>query len=153
MDGVLSRAEYVEASAEKVWGIVSDLDNRDVIENFCQEVHVDGEGVGAVRTFKLFPRDGGFSVSERIEQYDREARFFSYRVFDVGLLPFADYVGSIRIAVAGPERCVVIYNAKFVPIGDMSVDVGIQMTLHNFATLVESLRRLTSSQTPLQTAN
>lgn len=146
MNGVLSRAEYVEASAEKVWGIISDLGNRDVIDNFCQEVHVDGEGVGAVRTFKLFPKDGGGSVSERIEQYDQDARVLSYRVFDVGPLPFADYVGSFRIAVAGPGRCAVIYHAQFVPIGDADVAVGAQMALHNFATLVETLRRLTSSQ-------
>ena len=103
-----SAAQPVDAPADRVWDILADLGNREFVKGFCRAVHVTGNGFGAVRTFELFDEAGGGSVSERIEQFDPESRCYKYRVFDIGPLPFADYVGSFRIAAAGPERCVVI---------------------------------------------
>jgi hypothetical protein len=65
-------------------------------------------------------------------------------VFDIGPLPFADYVGSIRLALAGPERCVVIYHAEFLPLGDFPATLGLQMTQQNFQFLIARLRELCS---------
>jgi hypothetical protein len=102
------------------------------------------------------PGDGGKSdyitrhqgtasmFSERIEEFDAPAYYFRYRVIDIGPLPFVDYVGSIRLALAGPERCVVIYHAEFLPVGGFPPGLGLQMTQQNFQFLVARLRELSS---------
>ena len=98
--------------------------------------------MGATRTFELFESAGGGTVSERIEQFDDQAHYFSYRVFDIGPLPFVDYVGSIRLASAGSGRCVIIYRAEFMPFGEHPASLGLQMTGQNFKFLVGRLRGL-----------
>ena len=59
-------------------------------------------------------------------------------------LPFVDYVGSIRLSLAGPKRCVIIYHAEFMPLGDFPPALGLQMTQQNFKFLVARLRELSS---------
>ncbi len=137
-----SAAESIDASVERIWHLLSDFGNMDVVKGFCRAVHVQGSGVGAIRTFELFENAGGGTVSERIEQFDSQAHYFSYRVFDIGPLPFVDYVGSIRLASAGAQRCVVIYHAEFMPFGEHPAALGSQMTEQNFRFLVGRLRDL-----------
>ena len=137
-----SAAESIDASVERIWHLLSDFGNMDVVKGFCRAVHVQGSGAGAVRTFELFEEAGGGTVSERIEQFDSQAHYFSYRVFDIGPLPFVDYVGSIRLASAGSGRCVIIYRAEFMPFGEHPASLGLQMTGQNFKFLVGRLRGL-----------
>jgi hypothetical protein len=87
---------------------------------------------------------GGGAVSERIEQFDPESRCYSYRVFDIGPLAFADYVDSFRIATAGPKRCVVIYHAQFLPVGDAPASLRLEITRRNFDFVVTRLRELSA---------
>jgi hypothetical protein len=139
-----SAAERIDAPVDRIWGLLSDFGNRDVVQGFCRSVHVEGRGAGALRTFELFEETGGGAVSERIEEFDAPAYYFRYRVIDIGPLPFVDYVGSIRLALAGPERCVVIYHAEFLPVGGFPPGLGLQMTQQNFQFLVARLRELSS---------
>ena len=139
-----SAAELIDASVDRVWTLLADFGNKDVVKGFCRAVRVVGSGRGAIRTFELFEDAGGGAVSERIEQFDSERYYFSYRVFDSGPLPFVDYVGSIRLSLAGPERCVIIYHAEFMPLGDFPPALGLQMTQQNFKFLVARLRELSS---------
>ena len=144
MTEYFSAAQPVDAPVDRVWNILADLGNREFVKGFCRAVHVTGSGFGAVRTFELFDEAGGGSVSERIEQFDPESRCYGYRVFDIGPLPFADYVGSFRIAAAGPKRCVVIYHATFLPVGDAPVSLAQEMVRRNFDFVVMRLREMSS---------
>src|SRR3984957_7602951 len=110
-----SAAESIDASVERIWHLLSDFGNMDVVKGFCRAVHVQGSGAGAIRTIELFEEAGGGTVSERIEQFDSPAHYFRYRVFDIGPLPCVDFVGSIRLPSAGAQRCVVIFHAEFMP--------------------------------------
>jgi Polyketide cyclase / dehydrase and lipid transport len=145
MTEYFSAAQPVAASADRIWAILADFSNQELVKGFCRAVHVTGSGRGAVRTFELFDDVGGGAVSERIEEIDREARYYSYRVFDIGPLPFADYVGSFRIAAAGPTRSVVIYHAEFLPVGDASASLGLEMVRHNFDFVMARLRDMCST--------
>ena len=142
MTEYFSGAQPVDASADTVWKILADLGNREFVKGFCRAVRVTGSGFGAVRTFDLFDEAGGGSVSDRIEQFDPESRCYGYRVFDIGPLPFADYVGSFRIAAAGPKRCVVIYHAQFLPVGDAPASLGHEMIRRNFEFVMTRLREM-----------
>jgi Polyketide cyclase / dehydrase and lipid transport len=141
-----SAAHRIDAPVERVWRLLSDLGNKEVAEGFCRGVRVHGSGVGAVRTFELLDDAGGGEVSERIEQFDNEAHYFGYRVFDIGPLPFADYVGSIRLAAAGPQRCVAIYHATFIALDDFSPTEAMKTCRQNFEFLVTRLRTLSSKE-------
>lgn len=144
MTEYFSAAQPIDAPADKIWGILADLGNQELAKGFCRAMHVTGSGSGAVRTYEVFDDLGGGSVSERIEHFDPQARCYSYRVFDIGGLPFADYVASIRISAAGPKRCVVIYYAQFVPVGDAPASLGLQITRSNFDFVVTRLREMGS---------
>ena len=145
MNEYFSAAQPVDASADSIWRILADLGNQELVKGFCRGVRVTGSGLGAVRTFELFDEVGGGAVSERIESFDPEARCYRYRVFDIGPLPFADYVGSLRIAAAGPKRCVVIYRAELLPVGDASAASCLEMVRGNFEFLVTRLREMCST--------
>ena len=142
MTEYFSAAQPIDATADRVWKILADLGNQELTKGFCRAVHVTGSGVGAVRTFELFDDESGSAVSERIEQFEPEARYYSYRVFDIGPLPFVDYVGSFRIAAAGPKRCVVIYHAQFLPVGDVPASLGQDSIRSNFDFVVTRLREM-----------
>jgi hypothetical protein len=141
-----SAAHRIDAPVERVWRLIADFGNKEVVQGFCRDVRVHGSGAGAVRTFVLFDDAGGGEVSERIEQFDNEAHYFSYRVFDIGPLPFADYVGSIRLAAAGPQRCVAIYHAQFIALEELPAAEGLSMCRRNFEFLVARLRALCSKE-------
>ena len=112
----VERAIRIEAPAEQAWQVLGDFTIAELTEGICTRVVVDGEGLGAVRTMFLAPRLGGGYVKERLEHLDVGERFMRYRLVDSGPVPFADYLGSIRVTPAGPGACVAVMTASFVPV-------------------------------------
>jgi Polyketide cyclase / dehydrase and lipid transport len=137
-----SSAQAIQAPADRVWQLLADIGNPEMVKGFCRAVHVKGQGAGAIRTFELLDEQGGGSVSERIEQFDAAARYYSYRLFDIGPLPLADYVGQVRVSAAGPKCCVVIYHAQCLPVGDALPSLVRGIAQSNFGFLVRRLREL-----------
>ena len=64
----------------------------------------------------LEDRWGGGYVQERLEAIDATDRTMTYRMVDSGPVPFADYVGTIRVTLAGPDNCVAVMTSCFVPV-------------------------------------
>jgi len=112
----VQRAIRVAAPASAAWKVLGDFHALDLAAGICKEITVQGEGIGAVRTMVLDDRFGGGYVQERLEQFNDTERTMSYRMVDSGPVPFADYVGTIRVTPAGPSNCVVVMTSSFVPV-------------------------------------
>ena len=119
----VERAVRIAAPAHVAWDILRDFSLTEIARGICKRVTVEGTGIGAVRTMYM---DGAWgeghvdvheaSVKERLETYDEAERSMSYRLIDVGPVPFADYVGTARIVPAGPDACVAVMTSAFVPV-------------------------------------
>ncbi|MFT4561955.1 MAG: hypothetical protein ACI9BW_001698 [Gammaproteobacteria bacterium] len=112
-------SESVAASADKVWGIISDFGGIEPNEMIAS-CSVEGEGVGAVRTIGL---NGGGEVIERLESHDDGARVFSYRIINESPLPVADYLSTVKVSDAGSGSTIVEWSSTFEAAGAPEADV------------------------------
>jgi Polyketide cyclase / dehydrase and lipid transport len=129
-------AARIAAPADRIWAILADLAHPAVLEGFCESVHVDGTGNGALRTFRF---EGG-TVSERIERFDPARRSYAYHLVDIGPIPCGEYEGRLEILAAGPDAAVLSYTARYVPIDAAFMH---EMVRKNFATLIQNLEKAT----------
>lgn len=121
--------ERIEAPAEQVWDCYLGSRAEELaIGIYAESVSTEGQGAGAVRTSVLLGGTG--TIRERIETFDPETFSCSYRVIDRGPLPFADYLGQIRITPEGVHACVLKLQAHFTPVG-MSEQASIALYLQN----------------------
>ena len=112
----VQRAIRIPAPASAAWQVLGDFRAPELGAGIVKEIIVEGEGVGAVRTMILDDRWGGGYVQERLEAIDATDRTMTYRMVDSGPVPFADYVGTIRVTPAGPDQCVAVMTSCFVPV-------------------------------------
>lgn len=135
----VERAIRIEAPVEIAWQVLGDFTLRELSADICTRVVVEREGVGAVRTMFLTPRLGGGYVKERLEHYDGGERYMRYRMVDSGIVPFADYLGSIRLTPAGPEACVAVMTASFIPV-EIDEEAARSMSVTNITTALANAR-------------
>lgn len=135
----VERAIRIEAPVEIAWEVLGDFTLRELTADICTRVVVDGERVGAVRTMFLAPRLGGGYVKERLEHYDDLDHYMRYRMIDSGPVPFADYVGSIRLTPAGPEACVAAMTARFMPV-EIDEEAARSISVTNIKTALANAR-------------
>jgi hypothetical protein len=83
-----------------------------------ESCEVDGEGVGAVRTFSMT----GLTIKERLEALDESARTFSYSIIE-GPLPATDYLATVEIGDAGAGQTRILWTSDFVPAGASEADL------------------------------
>lgn len=126
----VERAIRIAAPAALAWEVLGDFAAASLAPGICKRITVEGAGVGAVRTMVLEDRFGGGYVQERLESFDAAERFMSYRLIDSGPVPFADYVGTIRVTPAGPVACVAVMTSAFVPV-EIDEDTARQMSASN----------------------
>jgi len=112
----VQRAIRIPAPANAAWQVLGDFHAPELGAGIVKEITVKGEGIGAVRTMVLEDRWGGGYVQERLEAIDATDRTMTYRMVDSGPVPFADYVGTIRVTPAGPDNCVAVMTSCFVPV-------------------------------------
>ena len=84
----------VSAPLEKVWAIVRDFG--DLSWARIHDTKLEGEGVGAVRTFTS--TGGDLVVQERLEHLDEAAHHLSYSLIDAGVIPWTSYLAHIRLS-------------------------------------------------------
>lgn len=136
----VERAIRIEAPVDLAWQVLGDFTLGEFLEGICTRVIVDGAGIGAVRTMFLEPKLGGSYVKERLESFDANDRYMSYRMVDSGPVPFGDYLGSIRVTPAGSEACVVVMTASFVPV-EIEDEAARAISVTNITTALANARK------------
>lgn len=104
--------QEVAAPISKVWELVSDFGGIARISPDVQSCEVSGEGVGAVRRIV----SSGFTVEERLESLDAAQHVLSYSMLE-GPIPFRDYVATVKLSEAGPDRTRIRWSGTFEPAG------------------------------------
>ncbi len=77
-----------------------------------QNMTVEGEGIGAIRTIAL---PGDMELQEQLESYDEDGRTFSYAILGEGPLPVSNYLATLTIIEVGPNTCRVEWGSSFEP--------------------------------------
>ena len=112
-------SETVAASADAVWGVMSDFGGIEPNE-MISSCTVEGSGVGAVRTIGL---NGGGEVIERLESQDDGALKFSYAIINKSPLPVGNYISTVKISDAGNGSTNVDWSSTFDAMGAPEADV------------------------------
>lgn len=105
-------SERVEASAERVWGLLGDFGGIDRFSDAIEKCTVEGEGVGARRTLSM----GAISLVERLEAFDGPGRRLQYSIVE-GPLPMENYLATIEVREDGTDACTVDWSGSFDPKG------------------------------------
>ncbi len=100
--------EEVEATPEKVWELVREFGGVKKWNEGIDSCEVEGAGVGSVRTLKM----GGIEIQERLEHTDDIGRTFSYSIV-AGPVPVENYLASMTIHDAGPDRARITWQGSF----------------------------------------
>lgn len=110
---MVSVKETVAAEADAVWNILSDFGGIK-IGGPITDFHIEGEGVGAVRTITM----GGGKIIERLETFNAVELSFSYVITNQdSALPVTDYASVVKITSQGPAACSVEWTGTFEPRG------------------------------------
>jgi hypothetical protein len=110
--------EVIAADPQVVWRIMSDFGGLKAWNPQIESCVLDGEGVGAVRTFAMT----GLTIKERLESLDEAARTFSYAII-AGPLPATDYLATVQISDAGAGKTRILWTSDFVPAGAPESDL------------------------------
>lgn len=110
-------ARRVEAPADTVWALVGAFGSDTLTRGYVEKVEVEGEGLGAVRTYHTVERLGGAAVRQRLDILDPVDRVIGYRMVDNGSVPWTDYAGVIRVTPCGPGACAVSMHLHYIPFG------------------------------------
>jgi len=110
--------EVIEADPRDVWRIMSDFGGLRAWNPQIDSCEVEGEGVGAVRTFSMT----GLTIKERLEAMDEGAKTFSYSIIE-GPLPATDYLATVEIGDAGAGQTRILWTSDFVPAGAPEADL------------------------------
>ncbi len=106
--------ETVAAAADAVFAVIGDfagLERNEMIKDFT----VTGSGVGAVRSIVL--ANGGV-IEERLEQYDAQARSFTYAIInEQTALPVAQYSATVVVTPLDAHSSRIHWAGTFEPVG------------------------------------
>lgn len=136
----VQRAIRIPVPADVAWDILGDFSVQELMAGICTRVTVEGTGVGAVRTLYIEPRFGAGVVRERLESLDLANRHMTYRIVDSGPVPFADYIGSVRVTPAGPDACVAVMTSSFVPV-EIDAEAARALSVGNIEGALENARQ------------
>jgi len=104
----------VAAAADAVFAVIGDfagLERNEMIKDFT----VTGSGVGAVRSIVL--ANGGV-IEERLEQYDAQARSFTYAIInEQTALPVAKYSATVVVTPLDAHSARIHWAGTFEPVG------------------------------------
>jgi len=111
--------EEIAGDAAAVWKLMSDFGGLKAWSPGMESCEVDGEGVGAVRTFSM---PGGIVVKERLEALDHDGKTYSYSIVEAPL-PATDYLATVTVHEAGPGRTKIVWTSEFEPDGAPEADL------------------------------
>jgi hypothetical protein len=136
----LEGAVRVPAPAAKVWELVGNVGDGTVASDFVDKVELIGRGAGAVRHLHV---KGGFTVSERIEEYSDSDRYYVYRVIDHGPTNFTHHLGATRVTPGGPEQCIVSWVTTAIPVTGHEEEARAMLQSNIDVVLAAILKRFT----------
>ncbi len=106
--------DELNTSADSLWAIAGNFGDMSW-SSAIESCSVEGEGVGAVRTFT--PKGAPEPMQERLEAFDAAARSFSYAIIGKNPLPCDDYLAHVKISELGADRCRIEWTGSFEPRG------------------------------------
>jgi len=101
----------IEATPDKVWGVVGDFAG--FVKAIGAPVELEGEGIGSRRIIKL----GAQSIVERLEELDHGRQRISYTILEPGPLPVENYRATIQLSPSGQSRSTMTWWSDFEPRG------------------------------------
>ena len=104
----VSMKTQINASVADVWAIVGDFNALPKFVEAAVTSHVDGEGVGSVRTISL--PDGNI-LKERLEKLDSDATTLKYSIVE-GPLPVVNYLSTMAIS-STEGGCQLAWSSQF----------------------------------------
>ncbi len=107
----------IEASAEKVWGVLADFGNVSVFNPSVTKSYSTTDaanGVGAARHCDLAV--GGATIEERIVDWN-EGSSYTIEIFDGSRNPFAKALGTLAVEPLGEGRSLVSMSLEWKPKG------------------------------------
>ncbi|MBB2206544.1 SRPBCC family protein [Gluconacetobacter takamatsuzukensis] len=106
----------VAVSADTAWALLGGFDSLPLwIPMIRTSVLEDG---GRIRRLTLAD---GTTITERLIRFDDRARMYSYAYLS-GPDPVEDYVGQVAVTEQGPDRCLIGWGSRFVPVGLSEAD-------------------------------
>ncbi len=108
----------IAGDAGKVWKLMSDFGALASWSPGIDSCELEGEGVGAVRTFSM----GGLVLKERLESFDEAARTYSYAIVE-GPVPATGYLATVQVGDAGAGRTKILWTSEFEPAGAPEADL------------------------------
>lgn len=110
--------EEIAAEARAVWRIMSDFGAMKTWNPQIETCEMEGEGVGAVRTFSM----SGLTIKERLESLDELRMTYSYSIIE-GPVPATGYVATVTVSGAGAGRTRILWTSDFEPAGAPEADL------------------------------
>jgi hypothetical protein len=110
----VSMSTRINASADKVWKLVSDFNGLPVFISAIKKSTMEGSGVGALRTLTL--DGGGPPIVEKLEKFDDQAKTLSYSIV-TSPLPVKDYFSTVEAIDLGAGQCELKWYSTFQPDG------------------------------------
>lgn len=109
-DSKINVSQVVDVSADKVWGIIRQMDNVDKFSPQIAKVTWSGDhGVGGERV--CYGPDGNAFVKEGIVQFDDVARSYSYAIIEGS--PANNMVNTFKVVDLGYNKSMVLWSSKY----------------------------------------
>ena len=101
------------ASPDDVWKIVGGFGGVGGVDWLAAvlEVSVEGEGVGAIRTFTIAGEEGG-AITERLDALDDEVRSLTYTILE-SPLPIDNYTATMAVSVNDDGKTEFRWSSSF----------------------------------------
>ena len=137
----MSTTGRIDASADKVWAVVSDFGGLDAFFPPVARSEGSGSGVGMERqcTFQ-----DGAQIKETLLALDPDARSLTYNVHDPNPFPFEGYVATMRVNDLGEGSSELVWSAEFNAKG-MSDQEVTDLLDGLFLQGIDGLRKLTET--------
>jgi len=103
----------IQASADKVWELVSDFNALPKYSEAIISSSLEGEGVGAVRTLTL---GDDSQAKEKLESLDNQKKTLTYSIVEAGL-PIKNYLSTVAVKETVSNQCEVSWSSTFEPDG------------------------------------
>ena len=132
--------ETINASAEKVWGIISPFAG---IEKYVPAIENSvgkGEGEGMERTCTM---GNGASFDETLLKLDHQNMELHYNVHDPSPLPFSKYTATMKVTAIDSNNCELTWNCNY-KVDSGTVEEADSMLTGIFLSGIEGLEELNS---------
>ena len=103
-------AKVINASANGVWGIISQFSG---IENYVPAIvksECKGEGEGMHRKCTM---GNGASFDETLLKVDQQNMELQYKVHDPSPLPFSNYISKMKVVGTESKKCEVSWDCTY----------------------------------------